>query len=985
MRGIMTLGNKMRDEELFNVISHIQSTGGDYLNLSARGLTRIPPQIGKLESLKVLELNHNKLTELPDEITLLHNLVRLDLGSNLFSELPLQITSLSNLKVLDLRDNTLKTLPGQVSQLVSLQFLDLKKNAFFSFPLEVCRIPSLRTLDLSDNRVVSLPKQIEQLTTLQQLHIRGNQLNTVPAQIGKLTDLFILDLQNNQLLDLPDEIAQLKQLWKLTIDGNPLPVSPELLAPNRNPAELIHSYLQHVRSTVRKRPLNEAKILIVGQAGVGKSSLAERLIEDSYEPHKPKTEGIDVKIWNININDNHIRLNVWDFGGQEIMHATHQFFLTRRSLYILVLDSRLDEQENRVEYWLKIIQSFGAGSPVIVVCNKCDQQAMDLDWKGLERRHPSIRGFVRRVSCETEEGIPELRSLIEYEVNNLDHIHDMLLPQWFAVKQALQELDHDYISYSEYKDICNSNNILDDLGQRSLIAFLHDIGVVLHFRDHPILEDTNVLSPKWVTRAVYKILNSRYLFDNKGVLEREALVDILDPMLYPREKHTFIIDMMRKFELSFQFEGYTYGNDKYLVPDLLYREEPDTGTWNDSLAFQYQYDVLPGSVISRFIVRMHKYISMDTYWRNGVVLAYKSRFGSSRALIKATLEGNKVTIHVQGDLDDTHGLLTIIRSDFERIHETISGLTVKEVIPIPGTSGVAIDYEDLKKLKEKGIENYYYPSADMEINVKELLEKYQPNLGSRRTLDKDVERDKPNQAPSSSLLHSLLSWEKLLAFGFGVILIAAFMVLALKFPTPTTFQYTIFRIIMALAAAGIGAIIPGFIEVEVQKWLRAGGAMALFVVVYFFCPAQLVSNPSQDNMQNNTFNVYSIYQSGDSLLYSSFRYALTDINNDDYDSYSTLTTKSGISKKEIESYVVFRFCDGMIVDVSNKNDLIAKQNNGLIIIPKDIVKEFENSRQAFTFFKGIIDAQNHSGNMSSKIPIPTAYMNTPIPKPTGAE
>ena len=41
------------------------------------------------------------------------------------------------------------------------------------------------------------------------------------------------------------------------------------------------------------------------------------------------------------------------------MHATHQFFLTKRSLYLLVLDSRLTQEENRVEYWLKIIQSFG--------------------------------------------------------------------------------------------------------------------------------------------------------------------------------------------------------------------------------------------------------------------------------------------------------------------------------------------------------------------------------------------------------------------------------------------------------------------------------------------------------------------------------------------------------------------------------------------------------------------------------------------------
>jgi internalin A len=59
-----------------------------------------------------------------------------------------------------------------------------------------------------------------------------------------------------------------------------------------------------------------------------------------------------------------IKVNFWDFGGQEIMHATHQFFLSKRSLYILVLDGRKDEKP---EYWLKLIENFGGDSPVLVV------------------------------------------------------------------------------------------------------------------------------------------------------------------------------------------------------------------------------------------------------------------------------------------------------------------------------------------------------------------------------------------------------------------------------------------------------------------------------------------------------------------------------------------------------------------------------------------------------------------------------------------
>ncbi|MBT4627428.1 MAG: hypothetical protein HOC63_12145, partial [Rhodospirillales bacterium] len=52
------------------------------------------------------------------------------------------------------------------------------------------------------------------------------------------------------------------------------------------------------------------------------------------------------------------------------MHATHQFFLSHRSLYILVLDGRRDE---KTEYWLKNIESFGGNSPILIVMNKIDQ------------------------------------------------------------------------------------------------------------------------------------------------------------------------------------------------------------------------------------------------------------------------------------------------------------------------------------------------------------------------------------------------------------------------------------------------------------------------------------------------------------------------------------------------------------------------------------------------------------------------------------
>lgn len=76
-----------------------------------------------------------------------------------------------------------------------------------------------------------------------------------------------------------------------------------------------------------------------------------------------------------------------------------------------------------------------------------------------------------------------------------------------------------------------------------------------------------------------------------------------------------------------------------------------------------------------------------------------------------------------------------------------------------------------------------------------------------------------------------------LAFIFGVIFVSVILFLAVLKPSPTDFQYKVFWSVMAMALAGIGAVIPGFIEVKISRWVSAGGALAVFVMVYFFTPA----------------------------------------------------------------------------------------------------------------------------------------------------
>jgi len=82
--------------------------------------------------------------------------------------------------------------------------------------------------------------------------------------------------------------------------------------------------------------------------------------------------------------------------------------------------------------------------------------------------------------------------------------------------------------------------------------------------------------------------------------------------------------------------------------------------------------------------------------------------------------------------------------------------------------------------------------------------------------------------------------DKKWSFISGVAFLIVLLIIALVKPDPSKFQYTVFRTVLSLAGAGIGAVLPGFLLVNVKNWIRAGGAFAIFVLVYFWNPAALV-------------------------------------------------------------------------------------------------------------------------------------------------
>ncbi|PKN92928.1 MAG: GTP-binding protein [Chloroflexi bacterium HGW-Chloroflexi-6] len=689
-------------------------------------LRNVPKEIGKLSNLIKLDLGGNRIRELPNELWQLKNLKSLVLRHNKLSDLSARIGQMKNLRTLDLTDNRLTELPETIGKLTKLVELDLTNNKFTKLPEVIGELSNLISLEISMNSITAIPTSIFALKKLENLSLGvyyyengGNHIKVLPSEIGQLVNLKSIRLANNELKSLPREMLLLKSLNELDVRNNKISFPPEIVEKIDEPQFILNYYFSIADKS--KRSLNEIKLLVVGQGAVGKTSLVQRIVYDSFNQEEQKTEGISIKHLDFEQNTKieanfETHLNIWDFGGQEIMHATHQFFLTKRSLYLLVLDSRLTQEENRVEYWLKIIQSFGGESPVLIVGNKIDQHPLDIDRTGLQKKYPNIVGILE-TSAATGAGIESLKAAITEQVNHLPHVRDLLPETWFTVKTKLEELgkQSNFITQEKYIELCAENEVGDETSQRTLIGFLHDLGVVLHFQDDPRLEALGILNPQWVTNGVYKILNSHTLFQNKGILTISMLDEILNLPEYPRGKRLFIVDMMKKFELCYDIEP----DKTFLVPDLLPKDEPTTDGREKSLAFQYHYAVLPSSVITRFIVRMNEY-AQDTVWRSGVVL----KDGGNTALVKADTEDRKIFIWVGGNEHKRHDFLTKIRGQFDAIHKTISKLEVKEMVPVPGhPEADPVDYDLLLQMDHNNVEVYPVLSGGrmIVVNVREML------------------------------------------------------------------------------------------------------------------------------------------------------------------------------------------------------------------------------------------------------------------------
>lgn len=570
------------------------------------------------------------------------------------------------------------------------QTLDLRNCGLSEIPAEVYNYTDLVTIDFSNdsfcdeprrNKIKIVPNDISKLKHLKRLNLSNNQLETISESLSTLNKLTYLNLCNNKLTDISEKIANMPSLSEICLDENPFDMLPPEIV-----ARGISAIRNFYKELEEKDFLYEVKLLLVGQGRVGKTCLSNALIDDNYKlTDKESTEGININRWIIpkdvisKINpkiQRDFQINIWDFGGQEIYHSTHQFFLTKRSIYLLVTESRKEDSHDDFFYWLNIIKLLGDTSPVILVLNKCDQSTKELPFKEFKDSFSNLIDF-HKISLKAghEDKLESFKLALKNIASNLPHIGNALPKVWVEIRNELEELKVsgiNYISENEYLELCKKHYRKEE-SALFLSGYFHDLGVLLHFQDDIDLKDTVFLNHEWLTTGVYKILDDSKVIEQKGRFTIDDVKRIWSTEEY-KYKIRELISLMknRKFDLCFELP-----NNEYLVPRLLPVDEVEH-TWESSpenTKFEFRYKFMPKGILTRLIVKLNSDIFENKYWRYGVIL----ESDGTSAIIREKYFENKITIELSGN--NKREYLFYIRKVINEIHKDYNKIKVSEMIP----------------------------------------------------------------------------------------------------------------------------------------------------------------------------------------------------------------------------------------------------------------------------------------------------------------
>ncbi len=534
-----------------------------------------------------------------------------------------------------------------------LRRLDLSDTGVSDLSL-LSALSQLQNLDLSNTGVSDL-SPLSALSQLQSLIISSTGVSDLSA-LSVLKNLKLVFCRNLRLTEIPQELVRDK--LELYLDDTTLVRQPSALF--RLPSKTIRS-LYYDRKRV---PVREGKVIFLGESGVGKTHTIRRILAHGTDEDfdLQSTPGIDIRFFSTG-DGTQPDVRFWDFGGQEIMQSMHQCFLTERSCYVVVVSNREAQSAMpQARKWLRTVAGFSRNVSVLLAVNQWNNvhEERNIDMAELRGICPKLADVVfYSASGGSPDAFRGLTDRIMSEVQTLDSVQLELPESWAAIREELLHSTRDYISLAEYRTLCEQYGLSgDDEAMEDirmwLLEWFNDMGVCFSYHKNapltqPELTDYKVLSPKWLTNGIFRIINNGAQFADGGKLTDGEIDTLLNEpgylavdgsLTYKKpEERRYVLEVMRRFSRSYRFD-----DECEYIPELLPGKRPSDIHLSDYAPVAvclFRLTYLPKSLIHRLMIDMRAW-NDGVQWRYGVRL----RDANTALLVESKDEDGLLTVEV---------------------------------------------------------------------------------------------------------------------------------------------------------------------------------------------------------------------------------------------------------------------------------------------------------------------------------------------------
>jgi len=552
----------------------------------------------------------------------------------------------------------------------------------------------LKTLNLNNTQVNDF-RPLSNLLDLKYIELRNTRIKDLNP-LKKLINLKSVDIQETQVNDL----TPLKHLIKngLEVDGTfsrglpgiyiantPLVNPPKEIANRGNDAIL--NYWKEIRFKTEKtrvgsRKINEARLLLLGQGGTGKTSLKEKMRDKNAPLPEPDetTRGINIEsiVFQNEEQDDFI-VHVWDFGGQNIQKYAHQFFMSDSVVYAVLTDER--KQDRNFNYWFSIIELLGKNSPFYIVQNERDRHFEPLnDLLQIQERYPkTLKGIlpVNLKNAAKDWRFDNLRLALLKTATELPHTQHEYLNSFFNIRQKLSDLGQTQqtLPFKEFRQLCRDEGIIDvELANDYAVRFT-ELGIALHFDENIHLRTQIFLNPKWLIDSLFQLLYHPKLEQQNGLFSETDAYEIWSAPQYD-DLHGVLTQLMIQFQICFE----TTIKGHFIVPQRLPIRTQVFIPPADTTFVVYSYKFLPNGFLTQLTCSLHHLIENEKVWSDAVQFIDKNK---GRVFVRANEADHKIEIF--GFEFQKANLLNRVVDALDKIHteSKFDNLRIEKLVPCP--------------------------------------------------------------------------------------------------------------------------------------------------------------------------------------------------------------------------------------------------------------------------------------------------------------